>query len=401
MLDAMTTTDHFPLPTQPTRTLRRSSSDRVAAGVAGGLGEYFRIDPVLFRVLFAATAFFGGAGVVAYVIAWAAIPERGADNAPIDRFARELRRRHVPLWLVASAAVVAAWALLFSWWAPWPFAPVVIAVVILVAVLRRRPAPAAASWAGAATPSATPSDIAGVPMETAPSGQNSWLPETRAWIAESRERRQVRRGRSAPVRRATRIALLLAIASLAVADGLRGIVLPAYFWAIGGIVLVGLLVGAILRRPTWSLATLLVPVVLGLLAFGGTHASLHDGSGERTWTPTAAAGLGGDYRLAFGRAVLDLTGLPALDRPQQTTITMAAGQLRIVVPAQMNLIVHAHVNIGSVNVDGSVHQRGVPDSQNAGLFVTRDIAAPADATGSPLTIDVRMSDGDIRIDHVG
>ena len=128
----MTTTDHLPPPTQPIRTLRRSSSDRVAAGVAGGLGEYFRVDPVLFRVLFAATAFFGGAGAVAYLIAWAAIPESGAGNAPIDRFASQLRHRHVPLWLVASVAVVVAWALLFSWWAPWPFAPLVLAVVILV-----------------------------------------------------------------------------------------------------------------------------------------------------------------------------------------------------------------------------------------------------------------------------
>src|SRR5262249_31355461 len=66
-----------PPPAAP-RQLRRSDSNRVAAGVAGGLGEYFAVDPVLFRVLFAVTAFFGGAGILAYVIAWAAIPEREA-----------------------------------------------------------------------------------------------------------------------------------------------------------------------------------------------------------------------------------------------------------------------------------------------------------------------------------
>ena len=194
---------------------------------------------------------------------------------------------------------------------------------------------------------------------------------------------------------------MLTLASLAMADALHGIVLPAYFWATGGIVLAGLVVGAILRRPVWSLVTLLVPVILGLLAFGGTHASLHDGSGERTWTPTNGAGLSGDYRLALGKGVLDLTGLPALDQPRHTTITMAAGQVRIVLPKDMNVTIHTHIDIGSVEVDGTVHQLGVSDTQNAGLFVTRDIPPPAGATGPPLTIDVRMSDGEIRIDHAG
>ncbi|MDQ1461292.1 MAG: hypothetical protein QOI08_2776, partial [Actinomycetota bacterium] len=41
---------------RPQRLLRRSRTDRVGAGVAGGLGEYFSVDPVLFRVLFATAA---------------------------------------------------------------------------------------------------------------------------------------------------------------------------------------------------------------------------------------------------------------------------------------------------------------------------------------------------------
>ena len=74
MLNGMTTMTDLPpvppAPPAPVRQLRRSSTDRVAAGVAGGLGEYFGLDPVLFRVLFAVTSFFGGAGIVAYLLAW-------------------------------------------------------------------------------------------------------------------------------------------------------------------------------------------------------------------------------------------------------------------------------------------------------------------------------------------
>ena len=65
------------------------------AGVAGGLGDYFRVEPVLFRVLFATAAFFGGAGVLGYLLAWAAIPEEGTEKAAIDGWVASLRRRRV------------------------------------------------------------------------------------------------------------------------------------------------------------------------------------------------------------------------------------------------------------------------------------------------------------------
>lgn len=61
----------------PTARLRRSPDDKVFGGVCGGLGEYFGIDPVWFRVAFVAMVFAGaGGGLVLYVIAMIAIPER-------------------------------------------------------------------------------------------------------------------------------------------------------------------------------------------------------------------------------------------------------------------------------------------------------------------------------------
>jgi phage shock protein PspC (stress-responsive transcriptional regulator) len=50
------------------RRLRRSSSDRVVAGVAGGLGQYFDVDPVIFRIGFVISIFFGGLGPIAYLL---------------------------------------------------------------------------------------------------------------------------------------------------------------------------------------------------------------------------------------------------------------------------------------------------------------------------------------------
>ena len=55
--------------------LRRSTSDKVVAGVAGGLGRYLGIDPVILRVAFVVLTLAGLAGVLVYIIGWIAIPE--------------------------------------------------------------------------------------------------------------------------------------------------------------------------------------------------------------------------------------------------------------------------------------------------------------------------------------
>lgn len=57
------------------RRVMRSREHRMIAGVAGGIGEYFRVDPTLVRLGFVITAFFGGAGIVAYLLAWVIIPD--------------------------------------------------------------------------------------------------------------------------------------------------------------------------------------------------------------------------------------------------------------------------------------------------------------------------------------
>jgi phage shock protein PspC (stress-responsive transcriptional regulator) len=68
------------------RRFHRSTSDKMLAGVAGGLGDYFSVDPVLFRVGFAvATVLTGGLAAVAYVALVVVRPtdmdEPAADSA--------------------------------------------------------------------------------------------------------------------------------------------------------------------------------------------------------------------------------------------------------------------------------------------------------------------------------
>jgi phage shock protein PspC (stress-responsive transcriptional regulator) len=404
----MTTTDTGAIPPHPTppaqRVLRRSRTDRVGAGVAGGLGQYFGVDPVLFRVLFAVSAFFGGAGVLAYLIAWAAIPEHGATNAPVDRFIAGLRLRRVPVWLVAVVAGLVLWALAFSWWAPGPFFPVMLVVIVLVAVFSRRswvpPAdrlPDAPTAGGAAATVSLDKDA----PAGSPAGTPQWVGSTRAWLDEARQASRERRRRAFPVRISVLVALVLTLTALGIADAMSGIRVPVYFWVTLGIVGGGLLVGMALRRTPWSMTPLLIPALAGTIAFGNTHASLHDGVGQRDWTPTSASALASDYRLAFGEGDLDLRSLGTLSAPRTVDVTMAAGQLKVLLPNGLNATIEANVRMGEVEVDGTTvaETHGGSFHRMHGYDIQKTVLPPAGATGAPLTIRVHLADGQISIRH--
>src|SRR5437763_1785037 len=62
--------------------LYRSDADRKLAGVCGGLGDFFRIDPVLFRVAFVILAFACGVGILLYLALWLLLPRAAAEPAP-------------------------------------------------------------------------------------------------------------------------------------------------------------------------------------------------------------------------------------------------------------------------------------------------------------------------------
>ena len=51
------------------------------AGIAGGVAHYLGVDPVLVRLAFVALVLAGGAGVLAYIVAWFIIPEEPVDWA--------------------------------------------------------------------------------------------------------------------------------------------------------------------------------------------------------------------------------------------------------------------------------------------------------------------------------
>jgi phage shock protein C len=68
--------------------LRRSETDRVIAGVAGGIAQRFGFNSTLVRLAWVVSVCFGGFGIVIYLILWIALP-KGAAHIPATRIAEE------------------------------------------------------------------------------------------------------------------------------------------------------------------------------------------------------------------------------------------------------------------------------------------------------------------------
>ena len=68
------------------KKLYRSVTDKMLAGVCGGLAEYFAIDPVIVRLVFVLAVVFGaGSGILAYIILWIIVPQRPFFITPFNQ----------------------------------------------------------------------------------------------------------------------------------------------------------------------------------------------------------------------------------------------------------------------------------------------------------------------------
>ena len=89
-----TTTTESERPTQPARVLlRRSYEDRMLAGVAGGVAQYFGVDAMIVRIAFVVLTLFGGAGIPLYLAGLLLIPDEGSDQSIAGALIESLQSR--------------------------------------------------------------------------------------------------------------------------------------------------------------------------------------------------------------------------------------------------------------------------------------------------------------------
>jgi phage shock protein PspC (stress-responsive transcriptional regulator) len=90
------------------RRLQRSRSDRMLAGVSGGLARYFEIHPAVFRVGFVVLTLLGGAGILIYAAAALVMPDEGKEDSIATAALRNRRDRPWPLIGLGLLAVAVA-----------------------------------------------------------------------------------------------------------------------------------------------------------------------------------------------------------------------------------------------------------------------------------------------------
>lgn len=138
----MTENDLGPADTpQGNPRLTRSTTDKVVGGVAGGLGRYFGVDSVWFRLGFVVFTLAGGSGILAYLIAWVVIPEGDGDESVPTQTARPLGPQGS---IIAGIVLVGiGLVLLLNQFVPWfdklmwPMAVVVGGLALIVIGMRR------------------------------------------------------------------------------------------------------------------------------------------------------------------------------------------------------------------------------------------------------------------------
>ncbi|HVU78748.1 MAG TPA: PspC domain-containing protein [Gaiellaceae bacterium] len=115
------------------KRLERSQTDKILAGVSGGLGRYFDLSPAVFRLGFIALTLLGGAGFLVYIAAALVMPKEGEERSTAEDILAN--RRDHPARLVALALVAVAVLSLLAHADTWPTAGTAWFLVALAALI--------------------------------------------------------------------------------------------------------------------------------------------------------------------------------------------------------------------------------------------------------------------------
>ena len=320
------------------RRLHRRSDERVIAGVASGLGDYFNVDPLLIRIALVASLVFGGLGVFLYAAAWLLVPDDTTGQSVLERFLGGDRSGLPGGVLVVVGAIIALSTLGFIFGSPGDGGALVlaIAVVAIGGLLLQRGGSSDAPAATAAVPSSTPdfapdAVTATQPIQATPR-RAPRPPSPLGWYALG--------------------AALIGIGAMALASSTWDVAFTpgSYAGVVLGIIGLALLLGA-----WFGHARFLIVIGLLLLPFAWA-ASLVDvpiqgAWGQQRFAPTAASELRESYHLAGGQLSLDLSRVEASETdPVTIDASIAFGQLTVIVPDDATVEVNASVGGGTMRL---------------------------------------------------
>jgi len=391
-----------------TRRLVRRSHDCYLGGVAGGVADYFGVDPVLVRSLFVVFTFVGGAGAIAYLAGWLLIPEEGTGTSVGAGALHEHNWTKVGglvLILVAASLLVRPW-----WWFGGHLLTATVLILAGVYLLwfhgdgdthdgdtHDGDTHDGGAQDGDLAPPPTPPPPASAPppvaTAVAPPPVTTVLappPPPRPPLAPVAPAPSARRRGRGPG--SVTFGLLLVgagVAGLVAASGHS--IDPVRMFAAGLV-----LVGAVLVAGAWfgragGLIPLGLVLVVGLSASSLVDVPFEGGFGNRTERPTTPAAVDHEYRLAVGQLTVDLRDVHlAAGSHLDVDASVGIGHLVVIVPRNVEVDVHGHAGAGVVRFLDD-------DNHDGGVHVDRDARLNA-ASGAPtIVLDAGVGIGQVEV----
>jgi phage shock protein PspC (stress-responsive transcriptional regulator)/predicted membrane protein len=281
----------------PVRKLTRSSTDKLIGGVAGGLGRYFGVDPILFRIAFVVLLFAGGVGVLAYIGLLVFVPADDGSS-PLGRGNNAN---------VAGAILLVALALVIFGPPAFFLGPVLlpVALVLGIGVLLWRAA-------GGSISAADPGRMAGRAL----------------------------------------IMILIGIAALGAAVGvfllaaMGGGTMLAILAIVAGMALV---IAAFAGGARWLIAPALI-LVLPLAIVAAADVNIDGGVGQRHYDPADMSELQSDYRLGMGELDIDMRSVELPAGQTDMHVEVGVGHAVIRVPEDACVTSDVEIGVGQANV---------------------------------------------------
>jgi phage shock protein PspC (stress-responsive transcriptional regulator) len=318
------TTETIPTAAAEPRRLTRSRDGRWLAGVCTGLGRYFDLNPMIYRIGFAALSLAGGTGILLYVAAWLVMPDEGVE----DSIAADALKTHRDRpWLLVGVGLLA------------------FAGLVALSSVHVWPSPGnlwvgAALIGGAIVWSQTGARHARHTAPPAPPGVVSPplppLPRPRSL---------------GPLAAGLLIGGLGIVALVDVATGANvdwRIVLACAAVILGGMVAAGAAtnrrVGSVVALGLMVLAVLAVAVIVRVPIFAGI--------GDRIAHPVAFTSVGTKYEQGIGNLNLELQDVRFPVGETDVKTTLGIGDLVVTVPKGVTVKVDAHAGAGQVTLFG-------------------------------------------------
>lgn len=365
---------------------RRPRRGRKIAGVAAGIGNRYRIDPVLVRVGFVVAAIYGGAGVLVYLLGWLFLPEQDDEVSPFESLigkGRSSTSSGFTVLLCIGLVPVLSWFFSGSFigtFPSWMSLVVIGGLVYLLHQSRGHVKPVVPQAAAPAPPTpptmpvppeppvfpygmqsvATPT----VPADVAPAPEAratppAWDPlgaAPFAWdLPEPAGAEPPTAAEPEPPskkRRRSRIGMATMGLALVVAAGMSfamgGWITPQHIVGVA-LAILGLgMVAAAFAGGGRGLIALAVPLSVVGLALTSIGPDGYQGLGNLEATPTSIAAVQDSYERSVGNVTLDLTSLPSTGEVT-TDAAASVGNVTVIVPADADVTVKCKADRGNAD----------------------------------------------------